>query len=523
MKRKSISVLLCAALFLALLFSVSAEDAKIYSEAKTVVTNEITVNVDENNGTIITNPTTTINDVSLATGTTPIGHLDTVSSTLIGGWAYQSNIPNTALMVHIYVINNSTNDQEIISVTAGGYRADLKAAGYGDGYHAFHYAINWKAYKPGTYTVRAYAIGVNSSNPQLNNSPKMFTVRNMEGSLDGISSSGISGWAWKPDASNEAIGVHAHIIQGETVLEIKITDADIFRQDLENAGYGNGCYGFYIPIDWAQYPEVKLRLVVYMYDGSGYSPVLYDGYYDNRMPITLLGMVDKDGYDHSSFMWDNDVVTYCENIGCSELQRYNYADAINNNYSYSRFIKDSSFCAIATHGYKYGIQWSLKDIYYGNNNEFGFYTTDHLNVLPNDHFADTRCVVSIACETAKGGENDLTNFVNVLHSKGVGTVVGFEEATWFYYNMNTLKAITTKGSQKWLIEFIRLLSEGKTIDNSVVEAYENTIDANLEANGQYTRYDLENGLIPEKIKTEEIICGLDSYCVIGDGDAVVKH
>ena len=34
--------------------------------------------------------------------------------------------------------------------------------------------------------------------------------------------------------------------------------------------------------------------LMYMYDESGYSPVLYDGYYDNRMPIYLIGMIDDD-------------------------------------------------------------------------------------------------------------------------------------------------------------------------------------------------------------------------------------
>lgn len=68
-----------------------------------------------------------------------------------------------------------------------------------------------------------------------------------------------------------------------------------------------------------------------------------------------------------------------------------------------------------------------------------------------------------------------------------------------------------------------MLGEGYTVDYSVARAYEITIDANLEANGKYTEYDLENGLIPEEIETQEILCGLDSYCVVGNGGQIIMH
>ena len=285
MKRKITAVLLCVALSFALSFNALAGvTIDVTQDSQTIpVLNETTINTDENCDIDAFKVSTHIDDnISLtSTAVAPIGHLDTVNSSIIGGWAYQSDIPNTALTVHIYIINNSTGQQRIIPVTANGYRADLAAAGYGNGYHAFQYNVSWKTYKPGTYTVRAYAISPNNSNPQLNNSPKTFTVRNMAGVIDEISSTKIKGWAWKPDAPNESIGVHAHIIQGSTVLEIKTAQANIYRQDLQNGGYGNGYHGFSIPIDWTQYPEERLRIIMYMYDESGYSPVLYDGYYDN--------------------------------------------------------------------------------------------------------------------------------------------------------------------------------------------------------------------------------------------------
>lgn len=536
MKRKITAVLLCVALLLTVAVNAAAvtssdEIQPITDTQVTPVTNETTVVVSEIDTELITEPITPIDGgVTVTAAATPIGHLDTVSSSIIGGWAYQSDVPNTALTVHIYIINNSTGEQKIIGVTANGYRSDLAAAGYGNGYHAFQYNMSWLNYAPGTYTVRAYAIGVNSSNPQLYSSPKTFTVRNSTGNVEYLNSSGIGGWAWKPDAPNSAIDVHIYIYKSDgTVATTYTAVANQARSDLAAAGYGNGNHGFSKTIDWSSLPEERLRVVVYSVDGSGYNPSFYSGYYENRMPITLLGMVDGEGIDHSTWMWNDSVVTHCQNIGCSQLNRYSCADATDNNYSYSRFIRESSYCAIATHGCKTGIQWSMKNIYHGHDDCddtcttcFGIYDTTILNALPNDYFADTRCVVSIACETAQGGKTDATNFVNVLKSKGVETVVGFEEKTWFFYNKTTLKTITTKGSFKWLIEFTRLLGEGYKVDYSAAKAYEETLYINLAAAG-YTIEQYKSGDIPEDVLIKEIICGLDSYCVVGTGGQVIKH
>lgn len=462
---------------------------------------------------------------------TPIGYLDSVTDTAISGWAYQANVPNRWLEIHIYITNQSTGDSSLVVAQANLYRDDLEAAGYGNGYHGFRYNISWLSYVPGTYTVSAYAIGINSSNAALTYSPKSFTVRSVEGNVDIIAATYIQGWVYKPDAPNEPLEVHAYVYRSNGDLYgIYTATANRYRSDLYNAGIGNGEHGFIIDVDFNSMPEERFTVELHYVDGSGYHPMFHTGYYDNRMPITLLGMVDGKGIDHSTWMWNDSVVTHCENIGCSQLNRYNCADAMNQNYSYSRFIRESSFCAIATHGCKTGIQWSMRNIYNGHDNCddtcstcFGMYDTSILNALPDNYFADTRCVVSIACETAKGGKTDLTNFVNVLQSKGVETVVGFEEETWFFYNTSTLQTITTKGSFKWLIEFARLLGEGYTIGEAASNAYDITITANLEANGDYTEYDLDNDLIPEDIKTKEILCGLHTYCIVGDENQIVKH
>lgn len=213
---------------------------------------------------------------------TPIGYLDTITTSNIVGWAYQGDHPNTALEVHIYITNNSTGEQNILVTTANIYRADLESAGYGNGQHGFNCSISWKTYKPGTYTIRAYAIAINgSNNPELTN-VKTYTVRNMEGMVDYVNTTKIVGWVWKPDAPESPIDVHIYIYGSNGAQLARYTTlANWMRTDLINMGIGNGVHGFSYSIDWSQFPQDRLRIAVYALDGSNDNRQIYQGYYYN--------------------------------------------------------------------------------------------------------------------------------------------------------------------------------------------------------------------------------------------------
>ncbi|MBP3691979.1 MAG: hypothetical protein J6I80_01900, partial [Clostridia bacterium] len=141
----------------------------------------------------------------------PSGQLDEVSANKIGGWAWRSDAPNTPIDVHLYIRKTTETTSSIVGVTANGYRSDLASAGMGTGHHAFSYPVDWSTNVPGEYKVVAIAIGGNGVNAELVNSPKYFTVREATGIVDVISSSRITGWAWKPDAPNKSIQVHIYI------------------------------------------------------------------------------------------------------------------------------------------------------------------------------------------------------------------------------------------------------------------------------------------------------------------------
>ena len=61
-----------------------------------------------------------------------LGYFDYADCSVLSGWAWDANQPNTPIMVDVYADNNLT-----LSVVANYYRPDVQAAGFGDGRHGF--------------------------------------------------------------------------------------------------------------------------------------------------------------------------------------------------------------------------------------------------------------------------------------------------------------------------------------------------------------------------------------------------
>ncbi len=130
--------------------------------------------------------------------------------------------------------------------------------------------------------------------------------------------------------------------------------------------------------------------------------------------------------------------------------------------------------------------------------------------------------MTTACGTAEGGENDTTNFVNLLHQKGVQTVVGFAGTTYFFYKANSLEVVTYCGAQKWMIEFTRLLGEGCNVQSAVDQAFQLTLSANI-AVSEYTMEDFLSNKIPEEDLIVEVYSGLHTCQIVGNKSQIVKH
>lgn len=170
-----------------------------------------------------------------------------------------------------------------------------------------------------------------------------------------------------------------------------------------------------------------------------------------------------------------------------------------NDYVMEYSIQESSFCYIGTDGYAFGIQWCLGN--WGSSNyQTDYYTTEDLALLPSNYFETTRCVLLGVCSAGTGGSERPDNFVNVLQSKGVQTVVGFKERVGYTYDENG-NISDEYGEPLWSKNFIRALGEGKT----VTQAKDAAMDA------------------IKKVHIPGNYWGLDSWYIAGNANQIVKH
>ena len=97
----------------------------------------------------------------------PKGRFETVNSTTISGWAYNSSTPDDALNVRISVKDKNTGE-EVFSqrMTAGEYSDKLYDSGKGNGCHAFTLNMDWSALPDGVYLVEGYVGDNDFSNPE---------------------------------------------------------------------------------------------------------------------------------------------------------------------------------------------------------------------------------------------------------------------------------------------------------------------------------------------------------------------
>jgi hypothetical protein len=167
------------------------------------------------------------------------GFHDVASCQFIAGWAWDSNQPNTSINVDIY-----DGTTLIATVVANIFRQDLANAGYGNGNHGFSIATPASLKDAQSHLIRVKFSGTSSD---LFNTPKTINCggaptapASFQGFHDVAGCQIIAGWAWDSNQPNSPINLD--IYDGTTV--IATVTANIFRQDLLNAGIGNGVHGF---------------------------------------------------------------------------------------------------------------------------------------------------------------------------------------------------------------------------------------------------------------------------------------
>ncbi len=170
------------------------------------------------------------------------GYHDTAACSNIAGWVWNSAQPNTPINVYLFEGSNL-----LATVLANLYRADLAGAGIGNGNHGFVWPTPASLQDGLSHTLTLRFTPDVTSVP-IPGSPKSFTcpvaTTSYNGYHDTATCQGLSGWGW--DSNQPSAPVTLYIFQGTQLLDS--TYANLFRQDLLDAGIGNGNHAFVWPI-----------------------------------------------------------------------------------------------------------------------------------------------------------------------------------------------------------------------------------------------------------------------------------
>ena len=384
--------------------------------------------------------TTNENQISLMAAT-PTGCLDVVDANVISGWAWRSDIPNSAIDVHIYIYNDETGKQYgPYPVRADDYREDLKNAGVGNGYHCFNYEINWTLYPPCKYKIIVYAIGENATyNPSLNNCPKFYTVAKPEGSLDVVNNSLISGWTWCSSDPNQPINAFLHIQNVETggtyVYQIL---ADGYREDLKNAGFGNGYHRFDFVPEWKKYKPGTYKVTLYGSVGQNITELPGSG---KTYKIFAFSSGTLSGVDTSNQMNN----AYNAYIACG----YDTIRLLDPNYYSIKANLNAMVQFYSGHGAENNIQFKESGIW----TLLGEYSTSGKRFVSiNDITSwknNTKLVTYMACKTAGNGTQSIDSVsYRTVNDGEAETSIGF------------LKDIYPESAEDWVYHFSQRLAKG---------------------------------------------------------------
>jgi RHS repeat-associated protein len=129
---------------------------------------------------------------------------------------------------------------KVATVPANTYRNDLKLAGVGNGDHGFTYPTPAAAK---TGTAQTVTVDLAGTTTAIGSRTVTCAAPAFGGSFGEADCNQLAGWVWDANQPNSPIDVDVY--DGSTLIATFLAGA--FRQDLFNAGIGNGDHGFFIP------------------------------------------------------------------------------------------------------------------------------------------------------------------------------------------------------------------------------------------------------------------------------------
>ncbi|MBF0518118.1 MAG: radical SAM protein [Nitrospirae bacterium] len=167
------------------------------------------------------------------------GCIDRFDKTGFSGWAYYKNTPDTPVDIEIYDAVTQTN---IGTVTADIYRKDLEDAGIGNGYHAFRFDFPGHMADGKDYTITAKIVNTDFILSSISFPINIPVEIEYEGYIEFFYKTGFSGWAYSKKTPDTPVDIEIYDAVTQTLIDT--VTADIYRNDLEDAGIGNGYHAF---------------------------------------------------------------------------------------------------------------------------------------------------------------------------------------------------------------------------------------------------------------------------------------
>lgn len=170
------------------------------------------------------------------------GTLNSADGEAITGWVRDREQATVPVQVDVYA-----DDAKLATITADQFREDLRDAGIGDGRHGFSYPTPAQL-RDGK--ARAIQVRVAGTNRTLGELALVAQARDkpapddgFHASFDGVDRWTISGWSWDKNRPGHRVQLDIYIDDAK----LATITADQFREDLRQAGIGDGRCCFSLP------------------------------------------------------------------------------------------------------------------------------------------------------------------------------------------------------------------------------------------------------------------------------------
>lgn len=221
-----------------------------------------------------------------------IGYLESYQGGILVGWAHAPAEPLRRLTLVVEV-----GGRPLAAGVARLDRQDVALGGYGDGQYGFRIPVHLEPHdafiireaSTGTDVFSQADLPATTSSDIVEINPSLI-----RGNVDTVQGTAIKGWCWHPHAPDRAIRITA-LVDGREVTAVY---ADEMRGDLVNAGIGDGCHAFTLPMPFWMLDGVSRRVSVIADDHLPLpgSPIEFVGSATGPRPLLsrIVASIDKD-------------------------------------------------------------------------------------------------------------------------------------------------------------------------------------------------------------------------------------